>query len=64
MSRLRSVSASESVVAGGEHVVIRGSVPNGGAIETLAGRGRTGASANHAVKGRRYAPTGDEPRSN
>ena len=60
MSRLRSMSASESVVAGGELAVIRGGVPGASAIETFAGRARTDAVAtNHAAKSRRYAPAGD-----
>lgn len=54
MSRLRSMSASESVVAGGELAVIRGGVPGASAIETFAGRARTDAVAtNHAAKSRR-----------
>ena len=60
MLRLRSMSASEGVVAGGKHVVIRGVAPNASAIETFAGRARTDAvPANHAAKGRRQAPAGD-----
>jgi len=54
MSRLRSMPASESVVAGGEHVLVRGVAPNASAIETFAGRARIDAvPANHAAKGRR-----------
>ena len=60
MSRLRSMSASESVVASGEHVLIRGVVPDASAIETLAGRARTDTvPANHAAKGRRHASARD-----
>jgi hypothetical protein len=60
VSRVRSMSASESVVTGGEDVVIGGGVPGASAIETLAGGVRTDAvPTNHAAKSRRYASAGD-----
>lgn len=60
MSRVRSMSASKSVVARGEDVVIGGGVPDPSTIETLAGGARTDAvPTNHAAKSRRYASAGD-----
>ena len=60
MSRLRSVSAIEGVVAGGEHVVIRGAISDASAAGAFAGRVYTDAApANHAAKSRLYAPARD-----